>query len=438
MGAITKSLFILTFIASTLAGCSKKSLSEIDTSKFNLVVILIDTLRADHLPFYGYQKNTAPFLSTIAEKSVVFENAFSTCSYTAPATASIFTSMYPSQHGVITGHFANLKLQKGNQTVKFDKIPEEIMTLGEEISSLGLRSYGVADNLNIAKHTGFAQGFDKFETYQYKTAEVINKTLMSWKDEIESNKRYFTYIHYMDPHAPYHQRAPWYEHSEDSIQAMKNAYDSEISYLDSHIEKMFKEFKWLDNSIVVILADHGEEFKEHGRIGHGKTLYREVIEVPFLIYVPGLKSARIKNYVTTMDLLPTLSGLLRFPAKNSWQGHDLTQIINKNTIPDRTLFSELLRRPDHPHPEVRSALTNDWHYLGITRRGDKTQHELYNTRLDKRETSNLAEEKAAITSDLNKQAFNVGVGKKTFETITVEESLSDEGLNQLKTLGYAE
>ncbi len=438
MSGIARNLFIITLLASTLAGCSKKSLSEIDTSKLNLVVILIDTLRADHLPFYGYHKNTAPFLSTIAEKSVVFENAFSTCSYTAPATASIFTSMYPSQHGVITGHFANIKLQKGNQTVKFDKIPEEITTLGEEISSLGLTAYGVADNLNIAKHTGFAQGFDKFETYQYKTAEVVNKTLMSWKTEIESNKRYFTYIHYMDPHAPYHQRAPWYEHSEDSIQAMKNAYDSEISYLDSHIEKMFKEFKWLDNSIVVILADHGEEFKEHGRIGHGKTLYREVIEVPFLIYVPGLKPARIKNYVTTMDLLPTLSGLLRFPAKDSWQGHDLTQIINKNTIPDRTLFSELLRRPDHPHPEVRSALTNDWHYLGITRSGEQTQHELYNARLDRREKNNLAAEKPTITTDLNKQAFNVGAGKKTFQTITVEESLTDEGLSQLKTLGYAE
>lgn len=426
------------FLIIGMAGCSKKKLSDIDTRKFNLVIILIDTLRADHLPFYGYQKNTAPFLNQLAEKSIVFENAFSTCSYTAPATASIFTSMYPSKHGVITGHFANIKLQKENQTVKFDKIPDEVTTLGEEISSLGYSAYGIADNLNIATQSGFAQGFRKFATYKYKTAEVVNKTLLSWKSEIESHDRYFTYIHYMDPHAPYNQRAPWYEPSPDPQQAILNAYDSEISYLDSHIKKMFEEFGWLENSIVVVLSDHGEEFREHGLIGHGKTLYREAIEVPFMIYVPGMQPARIKNYVTTMDLLPTLSGLLGFSSKDNWQGHDLTSLINKNSYPDRTLFAELLRRPDHPHPEVRSALTNDWHYLATTRKGEKTNHELYNARLDRREKTNLAPEKTQIVAELNNQTFSLNSGNNNFKTITIEENLSDEGLDQLKTLGYAE
>lgn len=431
-------LALIIWAAFVFQGCSKKELSEVDTGKLNLVFILVDTLRADHLPFYGYNKDTAPFLHSLAKESIVFDNAFSTCSYTAPATASIFSSMFPSQHGVITGHFANLKLQKGSPSVKFDQIPEEITTLGEEMSSNGFNAFGLADNLNIAKTTGFAQGFSKFVTYEDKGSRVMNQTLMEWKPEIENSDKYFLYIHYMDPHAPYLQKAPWYKPGTDEKSSIINAYDSEIADLDSQIERMFAEFGWKENSIVVFTSDHGEEFWEHGYLGHSRTLYREVINVPLFIYVPGAKSKRINNLVTTMDILPTLAGLLNLPKKENWEGVDLTTLMKGQTLQDRSIFGQLLRRSDHPKPEVLSTMTPDWHYLGTKPKGKGVTHELYNARLDKKETKDLSSEKPEMVKDLSEKVANAGKGKTTYETITVEKQISQEGLDQLKTLGYAE
>ncbi len=431
--AIVALLGIISF-----AGCSKKKISEIDTSKLNVVVILVDTLRSDHLPFYGYHKDTAPFLTTLANKSIVFDNAFSASSYTGPATASVFTSLYPSQHGVITGHFANLRLQKKDQTVTFDKISDDAVTLGEEMTSAGFKSFGLADNLNISKEMGFSQGFSKFETYRYETATKMNKTLKEWKSEIEGSGRYFLYLHYMDPHEPYHKRDPWYQDAPDEKQKEINAYDSEISFVDSHIKEMFELYNWDKNSIVIFLADHGEEFWDHGGFGHGKTLYREVIEVPFFIYVPGITPGRISSHVTTMDILPTLSALLKFQAKDYWEGHNLLPVIESNSQADRSLFSELLRRPEHPRPELRSVVTPDWHYISKKPKGGELHHELYNARTDVREKINEAKNRSQIVTELANRTMNVSKGKVVFKDNVVEQPLSVEGLEELKTLGYAE
>ncbi len=204
-------------VSCLFAGCNSQSnkLSKSVAPSQNVVVILVDTLRADHLPFYGYKKDTAPFLSSLAKKSIIFDRAFSACSYTAPAVASVFTSLYPSQHGVITGHFANIRLQKKNQTVTFDRIPEELTTLAEEMKNAGYKTYGVADNLNITTEMGFTQGFDKFSTFRYEGAPKVNETVKSWAAELNSGGKYYLYIHYMDPHEPYNERAPWFTSSTD-------------------------------------------------------------------------------------------------------------------------------------------------------------------------------------------------------------------------------
>lgn len=421
-----------------LLGCTKKEISDLDTSKLNVVVILVDTLRADHLPFYGYQKDTAPYLSGLAKKSVVFDNAFSSSSYTGPATASVFTSLYPSQHGVITGHFANLKMQKKDKTVTFDRISEEAVTLGEEMTSAGFKSFGLADNLNISKEMGFTQGFSKFETYRYETATKMNQTLLSWRTEIESSGRYFLYLHYMDPHEPYNKRSPWYVESNDPKQKEINAYDSEINFVDSHIKEMADLFGWEKNSIIIFLSDHGEEFWDHGGFGHGKTLYREVIQVPFFVYVPGSAPGRIPHHVTTLDILPTLSALLKFPSKEYWEGHNLLPVIEQNQQQDRLLFSELLRRPEHPRPEVRSVVTPDWHYISKKPKDGERRHELYNARTDRREKVNESKNREAIVTELSDRVMNVSKGKITFTDNVVEKPISVEGLEELKTLGYAE
>ena len=173
-------------------GCTKKH-------EPNVVLIVLDTLRADHLPFYGYYKNTAPFLTELSTRSVVFENVFSASSYTSPATASIFTSLYPFQHGVYTGFFTSKQ-----KKIELNRIPERIKTITEILKENGYETYGVADNINICKEEGFTQGFDKFKQFHYVQEQKMVQRLREWAGEIKAQNKYFLYIHFNDCHGPYH------------------------------------------------------------------------------------------------------------------------------------------------------------------------------------------------------------------------------------------
>ena len=221
--------------------CKRKSSNEP-----NVVLIVLDTLRADHLPFYGYKKKTAPFLSEIASRSIIFENAYSASSWTAPATASIFTSLYPFQHGVTTG----LKTSKFFK-IKLNRIPEKIKTITEILKENGYKTYGVADNINICKDEGFTQGFDRFKLLPYEFETKTNIQLEKWAEEIKAQKKYFLYIHYNDCHLPYHKRSPWYQKKENERDDLISCYDSEINYVDAKIKKMYELFGWDKNTMLI-------------------------------------------------------------------------------------------------------------------------------------------------------------------------------------------
>lgn len=155
------------------------------TFGYNIVLIVIDTLRPDHLPFYGYSIDTAPFLNELSAKSVVFENAYAASSWTAPAAASIFTSLYPIQHGVVTGMRAHDIVTEENQSITLNRIPDKLSTIAEVLKGAGFKTYAVADNVNISEEMGFDQGFDKFVNFQYVTAEGVNENLLKWEKDIK-------------------------------------------------------------------------------------------------------------------------------------------------------------------------------------------------------------------------------------------------------------
>ena len=180
-------IFILSLIMSLTfnMGCKK------ELKNFNIVVIVIDTLRSDKLDAYGYEKVTAPFLTEISKKSILFENSFATSSWTAPSTASIFTSLYPFQHSVLMGLLAQVNAKKIYPDLKLNRIPEEIETMPEVFKNAGYSTFAISDNSNISKKQGFDQGFDKMITKSYKGAGKVNKRLMSWKDEIMKSEKYF-------------------------------------------------------------------------------------------------------------------------------------------------------------------------------------------------------------------------------------------------------
>lgn len=435
-----RAIIIFLFIAIAIgvtAGCGKN-----ETKKPNIVVIVIDTLRSDHLPFYSYSKNTAPYLDTLAGQSVLFENTWSPSSWTAPATASLFTSMYPFQHGVTLNMLATMNYnKKKNNKVKINlnRIPESITTLGETMKESGYATYMAADNLNIGPKENFTQGFDRHATFMYKGAETINATVKEWADEIKQQDRYFLYLHYMDPHMPNHEQAPWFEESGDDKKDTLSRYDSEIAYTDQKIEELARLFEWDKNTLVVFTADHGEEFWEHGRKGHGYSLYREVLQVPLFFYYPGggFKARRVSDNVSLIDILPTLRDFLGLPADPAHEGISLLPTLNgnNNAIPPRFLFSHIMRRTkDLGSRESFSVIFGRRHLI----RNYAKENLLFNLNTDGLEQDNKAAVQPARVKQLTARYFKFKSECRKYKQELIRHKMDQKQMEHLKTLGYVQ
>ena len=259
------------------------------TTDCNIVLITIDTLRADHLSCYGYERNTTPHIDAIAEQGIIYKNAVAPSSWTAPSMASLFTSTYPVNHGVVHG----IKYRKQVHEV----LSGELITLPEILQRNGYTTFGVSSNHHLTEEFGFDRGFDYFVYLGWKNADMVNKTVCSWEKEIKQSEKFFLWIHYIDPHVPYAARSPWIkDYAATSLdqawqisrkvrsnfrlkefvptlkedpQALADLialYDSEISYVDFYIGKLMERFAFESDTLIIITSDHGEEFLEHDRV----------------------------------------------------------------------------------------------------------------------------------------------------------------------------
>jgi arylsulfatase A-like enzyme len=408
----------------------------------NIVLIVIDDLRYDHLPFYGYEKNTAPFLKKIASRSVVFDNAFAASSWTAPSTASILTSLYPFQHGVVQGLVATIKSHKTDPKIKLNRIPEKIKTIPEILRENSFRTYGVSQNINIGRKMGFAQGFEMFKRFQCakKCEKDINDQLIKWAEKIKTEGKYFLYIHYMDPHQPFHMRDPWYQKKEYKRADAISRYDSEINYVDSMIEEMFKLFEWNSNTMLIVTADHGEEFRDHGLMGHGRTLYSEVIKIPLFIYFPekDRMHKRININVSSIDILPTIRSYLKIEKRELEEGVNLIPLIQKDeeALKSRYLFSYLNRKVNKKKFKreftVRATIYKNWKYISV----NNARRELYNLKTDPEESINLINEYPVISDDMASKFSAFEEHCKKYKRESVNIKLNKKRLDELKIQGY--
>jgi len=415
-------------------GCKKKN------AEPNVVLIVLDTLRADHLPFYGYEKNTAPFLSHLASRGVVFENTFSPSSWTGPATASIFTSLYPFQHGVTTGFFAGKYFK-----VEINRIPGSIQTITELLKENGYKTYGVANNPNICKEEGFTQGFDNFALFKDAHEKKVTRQLENWSSEIKAQKKYFLYIHFNDCHIPYTARKPWYQQKEKKRDDILSRYDSEINYVDEKIKKLYERFGWDKNTLLIITADHGEEFWDHNKTGHGKNLYAEVIRVPMLFYFPGEENAnkRIKINAGNMDILPTVRNYLGIKSSQVEEGMNLLPLVynKKNNARERYIFSHLLkynREHDGSQAYHKATIFQDWKYIYVDKFQTEYRRELFNMKEDPREKNNAYEKNLPMANLLFAKFTEFEKKCKKFPQETEKMDLDKKKMQELKTLGYVQ
>jgi arylsulfatase A-like enzyme len=409
----------------------------------NIILIVADTLRADHLPLYGYIHTETPYLSSLAKRSIVFKHAWSSSSWTAPATASIMTSLRPFQHGVLH-----------NMTYP---IPEKAYTLAEILKEAGYRTFGVSMNIMVNRQLRFNQGFDRFVTIPHKKhAEHANAQVLAWEKEINGSPPYFLYIHYMDCHKPYPQWAPWYRKQADRKDDLIARYDSSICYLDGQIRRLANRLGWERNTLIIFTADHGEEFLDHGKWDHGKTLFRESIHVPLLLHPPsGTVPGEVQDNVTVNDILPTVREVLGLPRDPANVGISLAHYWKKKSAAasDRLIYSHLerlvtkrgrkagfryaklseIKKVKTGLHVTRAVISGKWHMIFIESTGEEF---LFDWRADPGEQNDLGRVEPLIVHRLKEKFLSIESMSRKYSPSPKLIELDAAKLKELETLGY--
>lgn len=298
----------------------------------NVVLILIDTWRADRVRSYGGPRDTAPFFDEVAATGFRFHNAYAPCSWTRPSVASLFTGTYPQRHGV---------------QMRQDVLPAGIPTLAGALSEAGWNTYLINTNPHVTETWGMTRGFRQTlhlmpHPDQFKAGNGANVVLRHLRRTIPSiEPPYFLYVHVIDPHYPFDP--PPRDLAALGIDAEKAGklghYDGEIRFADRHVRSMIEALTnagLMDDTVLVVTSDHGDEFYDHGSTGHGKTLYQEVIRVPLAIRLPEGRlrelaaegpllppGSTIDENVSLVDVAPTLLDLVGAPALRKSDGTSL-------------------------------------------------------------------------------------------------------------------
>jgi arylsulfatase A-like enzyme len=318
-------------------------------SRPDVLVVVVDTLRADRLGAYGNRDGLTPFLDSLAARGTVFRRAYAQTSWTNPSVASLLTSRYQSQHGVIT--FASV-------------LAESETTLSEVLRTAGYATGGFSANGLINAPLGFAQGYDRYRAHLVKNvgpqyrwlserAVTITTEARGWLDTLWSQGRpampVFLYLHYMEVHTPYApppellarvrdgrpppdlddvNRTVFLGHlgkvPPEKVADIVDAYDAMVLAMDDALRALFAQLEqrgFLDHALVVITSDHGEEFKEHGLMGHEKTLFEEVIHVPLIVLTPGQREpVVVEEVVSLVDVAPTVLEVIGVPVPATFEG----------------------------------------------------------------------------------------------------------------------
>lgn len=356
-------------------GCHPSSDSALEPKA--VVLITIDTLRADSVSFARGGPTTTPFLAKLAAEGIVFDNAYATASWTAPSMASLFTGLEPKSHGVVRGVIASDPHAEGVHAEKQRVLAESLTTLAERFHQAGYRTVGVAANRHLAADLGFSQGFDAYlPEAPFIDADEVNRHVLdllreefgdspstTWKD---SRQPTFLWIHYFDPHVPYEAREPWATAAatsaaglsypelkqrfdgqmESARTELEPLYRSEIRYVDDRLEALDRELGFSDpNVLVIVTSDHGEELGDHDGLGHGSTLFEETTRVPlFLRWPAGLRSGiRSDVPVSLVDVFPTVAALLSLEPPVGPQGIPLPLNDLARVPMNRPIFTETMR-----------------------------------------------------------------------------------------------
>jgi len=421
----------------------------------NVIIILIDALRFDHLGCYGYARPTSPAIDAFAKESLLFTQAISQSSYTKPAIASLFTSLYPSQHNV----FRNTRHDAQGNFIS-DVLDDSLKTMAEYLRDAGFNTVGFLKQAQLRNYMGFAQGFH-FYNPDMGTAPEINRGFFRWLP-LNKHRKFFAYLHYLDVHAPYvpspqyrdmffgafdtaanfpEQVKDWQKFknavtdgnlslTQADAEQLKALYDAEIRAFDDDLAALFNRLKEegvYDNSLIIITADHGDEFLEHGSVDHAHTLYDELLRVPLIIRFPKGEYRGVIDYqVQTIDLLPTVLEFLGLPAEPHLMGH--SALVYKNGVNGHEQAPVFSERAD-----LVSIRHGKYKYIYNV---ELKTGELYDLQNDPGERKNLSVEDPRTAELMQKEIlrWSEAVRKATPEQAGVK--VDEKSVKELRSLGY--
>lgn len=364
----------------------------------NVILVVVDALRADHLGAYGYDRNTSPSLDAAAARGVVFERAMSAAPWTLPAMTSLLTGLYPSRHGAVTID---------------GSVPDGQATLAAVMREAGYATAAFPANHFVSADRGYDRGFDEFHQMSLRNAGRINRRVIEWIER-RRDERFFLLLHYVDPHAPYAAPDPFYDRfdpdysgrvrrntwtppprsrwadalfdawtlglrivfsdrlGENALRLgrvvvagtalrrrLANLYDAEIAYWDHSFGTLLdtlRETGLADETVVIVTADHGEALGDNGRLGHGADLHDSVLRVPLILFGPGLgPPRRVERQASLVDVMPIVLEIAGIALPGDLDGLPLSRIEGPEGA-NRAVFAHTAYAGGAGRPGVRGLL----------------------------------------------------------------------------------
>lgn len=386
-----------------------------------IVLISIDTLRADHLPVYGYTKVRTPNIDALAREGVLFEHAWSHAPQTLPAHTSILSGQLPFEHGVRDN--VGFTVKRGQWFIQ------------GALKSQGWPTGGFVSAYVIRAATGINQGFDVYDSQMppVSSERAIGQVqrdggqtlaaAMKWLDTLDSTKPFFLFVHFYEPHKPY-EPPPRY--------ASYAPYDGEIAYADELVGRLLDRLKSggvYQRAMIVLLADHGEGLGDHGEQEHGLFLYQETTHIPLIIKLPGSHPARrVAAPVQQIDVAPTILDFAGTPRQPQLHGRSLRPLLEgTGTIPEVPIYSEALYSRYHfGWSELYGLTDSRYHFIRAPR------DELYDLQRDPHESASIAGGRPQV-----RQAMRGVLDSIISNTpISAPGSVDEQDRQRLAALGY--
>lgn len=417
----------------------------------NIILITLDTTRADYLGLYGQPLNTSPNIDMLGDKSVVFEQCIAPIPITVPSHATILTGLMPRKHGALENTFF---------------LPDKVETIAEYLSA---RDYLAAAYVNVEflRGHGFEQGMTSGDDPFFNDSAEVTENAIKYIDE-NKDEKFFLWVHYFDAHSPYE---PGKEYSSmftekdmdydtaldgalknrsrtDLIKHLRRLYMGELRQVDDNVGEILNRLRdddLMNRTIIVVAADHGEAIFEDGEFTHGSLVHDRTVRVPLIIYSPRLSGLRIKEQVSLADIAPTILSHIGVKEKNKFDGIDLGCFFEQevNCLRNRTLFvekriydSKIANGVWYWVPaehEVYSLRQIPYKIITYITRNETEMTKLFDISKDPQEKTDIKRSQQTIFRDMNESLY-----RSIKEYVKDEKMLGvdEDRVETLKNLGY--